>query len=618
MFGDLPAAHFTLTHKSVGLERSTLTMHRTMLALARSSINPDSFPIIRALATMSHPSQPSAEPCVTTFDEFARRVDYSLMDTLNADPDATIDGDDHRPRQVFSGHFVPVTPTPLAEPEYVTHSSTFFKELGLSDALALDEQFRQVFSGDLSAARAPMRQVGWATGYALSIYGTEYIRNCPFGTGNGYGDGRAIALFEGVFNGQRWEMQLKGGGPTPYCRGGDGRAVLRSSVREFLAQDYMQALGVPTSRALTLYVSKSETVTRPWYSQDSHAFEPDVLVDNPIAISTRVAPSFLRVGQLELFARRDRTNAHPRALEELRMIVSYLIEREYKSEINHNLDVTDQLVELATLFRCRLTTLVANWLRVGYCQGNFNSDNCAAGGFTLDYGPFGFCEDFDPWFQPWTGGGERFSFFNQPNAAEANYHMFWQAVRPLLVEDVEVLERFDQVRHGFAEAMEKEIQKMWSAKLGLTEYNLVLVETLLQLMHDSQVDYIMFFRELSHIPEDVSALTKSFYIKTSQQLDLQWKAWLQSWHNLVRNDGNLAEISEKMKQTNPKYAWREWLVVPAYQQAMQGDYTLVKELQEVLNRPYDEQSQEIEDKYYRLKPQVFFAAGGVSHYSCSS
>jgi uncharacterized protein YdiU (UPF0061 family) len=618
MFGDLPAAHFTLTNKSVSLERATLTMNSTMLALARSSITPDSFPTIRALATMSHPSQPSAEPCITTFDQFARRADYSLMDTLNADPDATVDGDDHRSRQVFSGHFVPVTPTPLAEPEYVTHSSTFFKELGLSDELALDEQFRQVFSGDLSAARESMRPVGWATGYALSIYGTEYIRNCPFGTGNGYGDGRAISLFEGVFNGQRWEMQLKGGGPTPYCRGGDGRAVLRSSVREFLAQDYMQALGVATSRALTLYVSKSETVTRPWYSQDSHAFEPDVLVDNPIAISTRVAPSFLRVGQLELFARRDRTNAHPRALEELRMIVSHLIEREYKSEINHNLDVADQLVELAKLFRRRLTTLVANWLRVGYCQGNFNSDNCAAGGFTLDYGPFGFCEDFDPGFQPWTGGGERFSFFNQPNAAAANYHMFWQAVRPLLVEDVEALERFDQVRHGFAEAMEKEIQKMWSAKLGLTEYNLVLVKTLLQLMHDSQVDYIMFFRELSHIPDDVSALTKSFYIETSQQLDLQWKAWVQSWHDLLRNDGNLAEISEKMKQTNPKYAWREWLVVPAYQQAMQGNYTLVKELQEVLSRPYDEQSQEIEDKYYRLKPKVFFAAGGVSHYSCSS
>jgi uncharacterized protein YdiU (UPF0061 family) len=570
------------------------------------------------LATMSYQSQPSATPCITTFDEFMQLADYSLMNTLNADPDATVDGDDHRARQVFSGHFVPVTPTPLAEPEYVTHSSTFFKELGLSDELALNKQFRQVFSGDISVVREPMRQFGWATGYALSIYGTEYIRQCPFGTGNGYGDGRAISVFEGIINGQRWEMQLKGGGPTPYCRGADGRAVLRSSVREFLAQEYMQALGVPTSRSLTLYVSKSETVTRPWYSQDSHSIDPDTLVDNPVAISTRVAPSFLRVGQLELFARRARSNAHPKALEELSMIVSHLIEREYKSDINPNLGFADQVVELAKLFCQRLTSLVANWQRIGYCQGNFNSDNCAAGGFTLDYGPFGFCEIFDPWFQPWTGGGEHFSFFNQPIAAEANYHMFWTALRPLLVEDFEALEQFDQLRHGFAEAMEKQIQKMWAAKLGLTEYNSTLFKALLQLMLSSRVDYTIFFRELSHIPDDVSALKKSFYVETSQQLDEQWQSWLQSWRDLIGNDGNLAEISKKMKQTNPKYTWREWLVVPVYQQAMQGDYALVKELQEVLSYPYDEQSQEIEDKYYRLKPKVFFDAGGVSHYSCSS
>lgn len=567
---------------------------------------------------MSTPPKSSAKPRVTTFDEFVQLADYSLMDTLNADPDATEDGDDHRARQVFSGHFVPVTPTPLAEPEYVTHSSTFFKELGLSNELARDEKFRHVFSGDLSAAREPMRKVGWATGYALSIYGTEYIQNCPFGTGNGYGDGRAISVFEGIFNGKRWEMQLKGGGPTPYCRGGEGRAVLRSSVREFLAQEYMQALGVPTSRAFTLYVSKSETVTRPWYSPDSHSIDPDILVDNPVAISTRMAPSFLRVGQLELFARRDRSNAHPKASEELHMIVSHLIEREYKSEVDQSLGFADQLVELAKLFRQRLTSLVTNWLRVGYCQGNFNSDNCAAGGFTLDYGPFGFCEMFDPRFQPWTGGGEHFSFFNQPVAAEANYHMFWKSVRSLLEEDAEALEQFDQIRRGFSAAMQQQIQKMWAAKLGLTEYNSELFKELMQLMIQSKVDYTIFFRELSHIPEDISALKRSFYDKPSQQLDEQWQSWLKSWRGLVINDGNLTEISGKMKQTNPKYAWREWLIVPAYQQAMQGDYALVKELQEVLSYPYDEQSQAVENKYYRLKPKAFSNVGGVSHYSCSS
>ena len=209
----------------------------------------------------------------TSFAAFARRADYSLLDSLQADPQASGDGQDHRPRQVFSGHYVPVMPTPLPEPHLVAYSKALFQELGLSEDLAQDDQFSRLFSGDISVAREPMRPFGWATGYALSIYGTEYTQQCPFGTGNGYGDGRAISVFEGLFNGRRWELQLKGGGPTPYCRGADGRAVLRSSVREFLAQEFMHALGVPTSRSLTLYVSRCETVRRPWYAPNSRSFE---------------------------------------------------------------------------------------------------------------------------------------------------------------------------------------------------------------------------------------------------------------------------------------------------------------------------------------------------------
>ena len=559
-----------------------------------------------------------AKPDITNFEKFVKLADYSLMDNLRADPDSTRDGNDHHPRQVFSGHFVPVTPTPLEAPEYVSHSSSFFAELGLSDELALDESFQQVFSGDLSAVLDPMRSFGWATGYALSIYGTEYTHQCPFRTGNGYGDGRAISIFEGLVNGKRWEMQLKGGGPTPYCRGADGRAVLRSSVREFLAQEYMHALGVPTSRSLTLYVSQTETVSRPWYSQNSKSFDPDILVDNPVAISTRVAPSFLRVGQLELFARRARSNAHPKALEELRMIVAHLIEREYLSEIDQSLHFADQIVELAKILSERLTSLIANWLRVGYCQGNFNSDNCPAGGYTLDYGPFGFCEIFDTEFQPWTGGGKHFAFFNQPRAAEANYHMFWAAVRPLLAEDADALELLDNVRQGFAETMQQQLQTMWAAKLGLAEFNPQLFNQLIKLMSQSEVDYTIFFRELSNIPDDILALKKSFYVNTSTQLDEKWQNWLTAWRKLVIQDDNQEEDSKKMKQVNPKFTWREWLIVPAYEQAQQGDYSLVKELQEVLNHPYEEQSQAIEEKYYRLKPKAFFNAGGISHYSCSS
>lgn len=567
---------------------------------------------------MTSQSKPSNTSIIATFDEFVQLVDYSLKQKLSVDPEANSDGRNHHARQVFSGHYVPVNPTPIGKFEYVSHSTSFFNEIGVCDELALDEEFGRVFSGDTSKVPSPMEQAGWATGYALSIYGTEYTHQCPFGTGNGYGDGRAISIFEAEFNGKRWEMQLKGGGRTPYCRGADGRAVLRSSVREFLAQEYMHALGVPTSRSLTLYVSKSETVTRPWYSENSQSTDPDIMVENPVAISTRVAPSFLRVGQLELFSRRVRNDAHPEALDELRMIVVHLIEREYKEEIDRNLNLAEQIVELARLFRQRLTSLVANWIRVGYCQGNFNSDNCAAGGFTLDYGPFGFCEVFDPEFQPWTGGGKHFSFFNQTAAAEANYHMFWTAVRPLLVDDEVALELLDQIRSGFSQEMQKQTQKMWAAKLGLKEFEPKLFKSLLQLMLRSEVDYTIFFRELSHIPDNISSLKKSFYVPTSQALDQQWQTWLENWKSMVLSVNEKSEVSTNMKQVNPKYTWREWLIVPAYQLATQGDYSLIQELQEVFNSPYDEQSQEVEEKYYRLKPKEFFNAGGVSHYSCSS
>ena len=141
----------------------------------------------------------------------------------------------------------------------------------------------------------------------------------------------------------------------------------------------MHALGVPTSRSLTLYMSPTETVDRPWYTENSNAINPDAMVSNPVAITTRVAPSFLRVGQLELFARRARNEAHPNALNELKMIVEHLIERNYRSEIDSTLPFSEQVLEVARLFRARLISLVANWVRVGYCQGNFNSDNCAAG-----------------------------------------------------------------------------------------------------------------------------------------------------------------------------------------------------------------------------------------------
>lgn len=557
---------------------------------------------------------------ITTLSDLANLADYSLIDTLTADPDAEARGANHAPRQVFSGHYVPVTPTPIENPEYVTHSTRFFRELGLADDLAQSTDFIKLFSGDLSGVLEPMRKVGWATGYALSMYGREYIQQCPFKTGNGYGDGRAISVLEVLINGQRWEMQLKGSGRTPYSRGADGRAVLRSSVREFLAQEHMHALGVPTSRSLSLYVSKTETVKRPWYSEGSRAQDPDILVSDPVAISTRVAPSFIRVGQLELFGRRARWESHPQAMAELEQIVLHLIDREYVGVIDPQLSTTQKVLQLAREFRSRLTSLIANWIRVGFCQGNFNSDNCAAGGFTLDYGPFGFCDVFDPYFQPWTGGGKHYSFLNQPVAAERNFASFCSALKPLLSSDTEALQQLEAIQRDFPNVMQTKMQDMWAAKLGLETFDEALLHELFTLMVQTSVDYTIFFRELSAIPENIAPLKKSFYTD-STALDDRWSVWFTQWKVLIDNAAasqSHEALSKQMKRVNPKYVLREWFVVPAYKAAATGDYALVRELQGIMTQPYDEQSQAVEGKYNRLKPAQFFEAGGTSHYSCSS
>ncbi|MBW7469774.1 protein adenylyltransferase SelO [Marinobacter sp. F4218] len=559
---------------------------------------------------------------VSTLDDLAKFADYSLVDTLNCDPEGKANGADHAPRQVFSGHYVPVKPTPIENPEYVAHGQTLFHELGFADSMARSNDFMRVFSGDLSHVPEPMRTVGWACGYALSIYGTEYTQQCPFQTGNGYGDGRAISVLEAVINGQRWEMQLKGGGRTPYCRGADGRAVLRSSVREFLAQEHMHALGVPTSRSLSLYVSKTEKVRRPWYSEGSRSTNPDVLVSEPVAVSTRVAPSFIRVGQIELFSRRARKNEHPQAMEELEKIVLHLIDREYGDVIDQTLATAEKVVCLAREFLSRLTALVADWIRVGYCQGNFNSDNCAAGGFTLDYGPFGFCDVFDPHYQPWTGGGQHFSFLNQPVAAERNFQMFCLALKPLLTEDLDHLQQLDEIQRDFPKVMRAQLEKMWASKLGLPTFDGDLLSELGSLMAKTPVDYTIFFRELSGVPDDIGPLKNSFYRRSTydaapEEMDRRWSEWLTKWKSLTEPRSR-EELSRQMKFVNPKYSLREWLVVPAYQQAMAGDYSLLRELQEVMTQPYAEQSKDVEEKYYRLKPSELFGVGGSSHYSCSS
>jgi uncharacterized protein YdiU (UPF0061 family) len=354
------------------------------------------------------------------------------------------------------------------------------------------------------------------------------------------------------------------------------------------------------------------------------------MIDEKVAISTRVAPSFIRVGQIELFGRRARKNEHENAKKELEDIVLHAIEREYKDEISDDLSLDEKVLLLAREFSKRLTSLVANWIRVGYCQGNFNSDNTSIGGYTLDYGPFGFIDMFDPRYQPWTGGGVHFSFLNQPQAAYRNFHMLCLALSPLLEGNEDVLEELEKIENSFVDMMQEKLEKMWASKLGLESFDEVLFEELMHLMIETGVDYTIFFRELSKLPKDIAPLIKSFYNEDfyNDKTLKRWSDWLENWKQIIHqsnpedcncsNEKSRQNLSKKMKKINPKYTLREWFLVPAYKAAQKADYSLIYELQEIMNNPYDEQSLEIEEKYYKEKPAELFEIAGVSHVSCSS
>jgi uncharacterized protein YdiU (UPF0061 family) len=160
--------------------------------------------------------------------------------------------------------------------------------------------------------------------------------------------------------------------------------------------------------------------------------------------------------------------------------------------------------------------------------------------------------------------------------------------------------------------MQEEMEKMLSAKLGLATFDAALFSELATLMMQTSADYTIFFRELSSIPDDIGPLKKSFYSHLNEEMDKRWSEWLTKWKTLITN------TSEQMKRVNPKYSLREWLLAPAYQEAARGNYALIRELQEVMTQPYVEQSKEVEEKYYRLKPSEFSELGGLSHMSCSS
>lgn len=415
----------------------------------------------------------------------------------------------NRESRECSGHWVEVEPTPLPSPSLVAFSPEMASTLGFNSSDCKSAAFERVFSGDTSAVDAEIRP--WATPYAVSVFGHPIMAPDPFGRGRAYGDGRALSL--GVMvtpSGEQWELQLKGAGTTPFSRNGDGRAVLRSSVREFLVSEAMHHLRVPTTRALSLVASGSEHVRRMWYAPGDRGRDhpPNTLVQERCAITCRASPSFLRVGHLELHARRA-ARSEPGALEELESLVKYAMRREFGA-IDASLPLRAQLLEMVRIFAKRQVELAVAWLRVGYVQGNMNSDNCLLNGRTMDYGPFGFVEEYDELWSPFTSDMERkFGFERQPLAAQVNLMTLARALVPLFDKEGGSLDELQAiVQDEYGRELDEQLGEMRRQKLGLSAWDGEASETLWpqlqQLMKRSKADYTILWRQLAQISAEAA------------------------------------------------------------------------------------------------------------------
>ena len=589
------------------------------------------------------------------FAAFTPRLDLSFIRELRPDPQTEDFAPNQDPRDVRSGHYVRVAPTPLRAPYLIAVTEELAAQLGLTPQDCASEAFLRAFSGDPGAAPG-LEARGWATPYALSIYGREQLPPGSGPQGLGYGDGRAISIAEVLLEAPaaaapppppppppalapRLELQLKGGGRTPFCRGADGAAVLRSSVREFLASEAMFHLGVPTTRALSLVASAADVVVRPWYTPGGRGGPGgggDVMVGNRRAITTRAAASFLRVGQFELFGRRA-ARGEATGLAELALLARHALAREYPAHAVPS-DAPPGALQAGVLgllreASARLAALAAGWLRVGYVQSNFNSDNCLVGGVTMDYGPFGFLERYDPKWSMWIGGGEHFAFMNQPLAAEVNFAMLVRSLLPLL--DPAGVEEARGVLRAHRGVSDAALASMWARKLGFPggaageAAAAPLWAALERLMAAHGTDYTILFRQLCGAVAPGAAgdgggggglaqLEPAFYAPLPPPLAAAWREWLASWRAALAAAGATeAGAAVAMRAANPKYVPREWLLVEAYEAAEAGDHAPLLALRRVLREPYAEQP-EAEAKYYRRAPPGAEEKPGCGFMSCSS
>jgi uncharacterized protein YdiU (UPF0061 family) len=495
-------------------------------------------------------------------------------------------------RQVTEAAYSYTNPKKTKNPKVIHVSQEMASELGISKKETTSEFFRNIFTGnDIYPNTRP---------YAMCYGGHQ------FGNWAGQlGDGRAINLFEITHQNKNWKVQLKGAGETPYSRTADGLAVLRSSIREYLCSEAMFHLGVPTTRALSLSLS-GDTVLRDILYNGNPAYEQGAIV-------SRVAPSFLRFGNYEIFAAR-------KDVKNLQSLVNYTIKHHFshlgnpskKSYLSFFKEVSE-----------RTLALMIHWQRVGFVHGVMNTDNMSILGLTIDFGPYGWLEGFDHGWTPNTTDKEhkRYRYGNQPSIGLWNLYQLANALY-LIIEDAAPLE---EVLNQYKVNFEKQSLAMMKSKLGLFKeenQDLELIQNLEENLHLTETDMTIFFRKLSDFTNEnkgLQVIEEAFYNpnEISNDVKNQWRLWFKKYAlRLDREHISHKERKAKMNATNPKYILRNYMSQMAIEEAEKGNYTLIEELYQLIKNPYSEQV--AQEKWFVKRPEWARNKVGCSMLSCSS
>jgi uncharacterized protein YdiU (UPF0061 family) len=497
-----------------------------------------------------------------------------------------------RPRQVVGACWSPIAPTPVRQPRLLAHSPEVADLLEIPAEEIASSEFAEVFAGN--------RLLEGMQPYAACYGGHQ------FGNWAGQlGDGRAINLGEVVnFRGQRWEIQLKGAGLTPYSRHADGRAVLRSSVREFLCSEAMHHLGVPTTRALSL-VSTGEPVVRDMMYDGNPRPEPGAVV-------CRVSPSFLRFGNYEIFAARQ-------DLANLEKLVDFTLSRDF----SHLQGDTVQRRGAWFAEVCQRTAvMVAHWMRVGFVHAVMNTDNMSILGLTIDYGPYGWMDNYDPEWTPNTtdAGRRRYRFGAQPAIAHWNLARLANALYELFPDPEPLQAGLDL----FVERYNRASLEQTAAKFGFPDpesLDIDLAQEAYRIMHQAEMDMTLFYRALASL--DLNAPSVEPFAAVFYDGDLRERHqpelldWLERYCQATRQLGEPAqERRRRMDAVNPLYVLRNYLAQEAIDLAEQGDTSRVAELLDTLRRPYEEQPGR--SQFAQKRPDWARSRPGCSSLSCSS